>query len=48
MLMKYRDFKMSGKSADIDSIIETLKQFKTITEQEVKYITDKAMEIFAT
>lgn len=39
---------MSSKTADIDSIIDTLKQFKTITEQEVKFITDKAMEIFAT
>lgn len=39
---------MLGKPSDIDAIIETLKQFKTITEQEVKFITDKAMEIFAT
>ncbi len=39
---------MSSKTADIDSIIDTLKQFKPITEQEVKFITDKAMEIFAT
>lgn len=39
---------MSSKTTDIDSIIDTLKQFKTITEQEVKFITDKAMEIFAT
>lgn len=34
---------MSGKVSDIDAIIETLKQFKQISEQEVKFITDKAM-----
>lgn len=39
---------MASKPIDLDSIIDTLRQFKTITEQEVKFITDKAMEIFAT
>lgn len=38
---------MTSKGNDIDSIIATLKNFNTITEQEVKFITDKAMEIFA-
>lgn len=38
---------MTNKINDLDTIIENLKQFKTISEQEVKYITDKAMEIFA-
>ena len=37
---------MNTKNHDIDAIIETLKEFKTITESEVKFICDKAMEIF--
>lgn len=42
LYLHYR-FQMSGKVSDIDAIIETLKQFKQISEQEVKFITDKAM-----
>lgn len=38
---------MTAKGHDIDAIIDTLKQFKTITEAEVKFICEKAMEIFA-
>lgn len=30
---------------NVDSIIERLKSFKEITEPEVKFITEKAIEI---
>ena len=38
---------MTNNNNDLDAIIENLKTFQSITEKNVKYITEKAMDIFA-
>lgn len=38
---------MSNTNNDLDLIIENLKTFKSISEKDVKFITEKAMDIFS-
>lgn len=36
---------MAGEVGNLDAIIERLKNFGSVTEAEVKFLTDKAIEI---
>jgi hypothetical protein len=35
-----------GDKAELDVIIDNLKSFKSITEKQIKFITEKATAIF--